>query len=48
MGHSDILVRMNVYTHISFVDAEAELKLMEEFRREQEYVEKTNDAKLKK
>jgi hypothetical protein len=31
MGHSDISVTMNVYTHIGFDDAEEELKRMEEF-----------------
>ena len=35
MGHSDISVTMNVYTHISFDDAEEELKRMEEFRKAQ-------------
>ena len=30
MGHSDISVTMNVYTHIGFDDAEEELKRMEE------------------
>lgn len=33
MGHSDISVTMNVYTHISFDNAEEELKRMEEFRK---------------
>ena len=33
MGHSDISVTMNVYTHISFDDAEEEVKRMEEFRK---------------
>ena len=33
MGHSDISVTMNVYTHISFDDAEEELRRMEEFRK---------------
>ena len=28
MGHSDISVTMNVYTHIGFDDAEEELKRM--------------------
>lgn len=45
MGHSDISVTMNVYTHISFDDAEEELKRMEEFRKEQAEIEKKNDAK---
>ena len=45
MGHSDISVTMNVYTHISFDDAEKELKRMEEFRKAQAEIEKKNDAK---
>ena len=45
MGHSDINVTMNVYTHISFDDAEEELKRMEEFRKAQAEIEKKNDAK---
>ena len=36
---------MNVYTHISFDDAEEELKRMEGFRKAQAEVEKKNDAK---
>lgn len=44
MGHSDISVTMNVYTHISFDDAEEELKRMGEFRKAAE-IEKKNDAK---
>ena len=45
MGHSDISVTMNVYTHISFDDAEEELKRMEEFRKAQAEIEKKNDTK---
>ena len=45
MGHSDISVTMNVYTHIGFDDAEEELKRMEEFRKAQAEVDKKNDAK---
>lgn len=45
MGHSDISVTMNVYTHISFDDAEEELKRMEEFRKAQAEIEKKKDAK---
>ena len=45
MGHSDTSVSMNVYTHISFDDAEEELKRMEEFRKAQAEIEKKNDAK---
>ena len=39
MGHSDISVTMNVYTHIGFDDAEEKLKRMEEFRKAQAEVE---------
>ena len=46
MGHSDISVTMNVYTHISFDDAEEELKRMEEFRKAQAEIEQKNDAKV--
>ena len=46
MGHSDISVTMNVYTHISFDDAEEELKRMEEFRKAQAEIEKKSDAKV--
>lgn len=45
MGHSDISVTMNVYTHISFDDAKEELKRMEEFRKAQAEIEKKDDAK---
>ncbi len=45
MGHSDISVIMNVYTHIGFDDAEEELKRMEEFKKAQAEAEKKNDAK---
>ena len=45
MGHSDISVTMNVYTHIGFDDAEEELKRMEEFQKAQVEMEKKNDAK---
>ena len=45
MGHSDISVTMNVYTHIGFDDAEEELKRMEEFRNAQAEIEKKTDAK---
>ena len=45
MGHSDISVTMNVYTHISFDDAEEELKRMEEFQKAQAEIEKKNNAK---
>lgn len=45
MGHSNISVTMNVYTHISFDDAEEELKRMEAFRKAKDEIEKKNDAK---
>lgn len=45
MGHSDISVTMNVYTHINFDDAEKELRRMEEFRKAQAEVEKKKPVK---
>ena len=45
MGHSDISVTMNVYTHVGLDDAEEELRRMEEFRKAQAEVEKKNDIK---
>ena len=45
MGHSDISVTMNVYTHINFDDAEEELRRMEEFMKAQAEVEKKKPAK---
>ena len=45
MRYSDISVTMNVYTHISFDNAEEELKRMEEFRKAQAEIEKKSDAK---
>ena len=45
MGHSDISVTMNVYTHINFDDAEEVLRRMEEFRKAQAEVEKKNSVK---
>ena len=46
MGHSDILVTMNVYTHIGFDDAEEELKRMEEFRKAQAEVEQKKEKPM--
>ena len=46
MGHSDISVTMNVYTHISFDDAEEELRRMEEFRKVQAEVDKGKETKV--
>lgn len=45
MGHSDISVTMNVYTHINFDDAEEELRRMEELRKAQAEVEKKKPVK---
>ncbi len=42
MGHSEISVTMNVYTHINYDDAEKELRRMEEFRKAQAEIEKTD------
>ncbi len=46
MGHSDISVTMNVYTHFGFDDAEEELKRMEEFRKAQAEVKKKNEKPM--
>ena len=46
MGHSDISVTMNVYTHIGFDDVEEELKRMEEFRKAQTEVEQKNEKPM--
>ena len=46
MGHSDISVTMNVYTHIGFDDAEEELKRMEEFRKAQAEVEQKKEKSM--
>ena len=43
MGHSDISVTMNVYTHIGFDDAEEDLKRMEEFKKAQAEVEQKKE-----
>lgn len=46
MGHSDISITMNVYTHIGFDDAEEELKRMEEFRKAQAEVEQKKEKPM--
>ena len=46
MGHSDISVTMNVYTHIGFDDAEEELKRLEYFRKAQAEIEKKNEKPM--
>ena len=45
MGHSDILITMNVYTHIGSDDAE-ELKWMEEFRKVRAEVEQKKEKPM--
>lgn len=45
MGHSDISVTMNVYTHIELDDVEEELRQIEEFQKAQEELKKKNDTK---
>ena len=46
MGHSDISVTMNVYTHIGFDDAEEELKRMEDLQTARKGLEQTRGEKL--
>ena len=46
MGHSDISVTMNVYTHIGFDDAEEELKRMEELRKAQAEIEQKKEKPM--
>lgn len=43
MGHSDISVTMNVYTHIGFDDAEEELRKMEQVQNARAEIEKQNE-----
>ena len=45
MGHSDISVTMNVYTHVNFDDADEELKRMESFRLAQKEIDGKNDMR---
>ena len=45
MGHSDISVTMNVYTHVNFDDAEEELKRMESFRLAQKEIDDKNNKR---
>lgn len=46
MGHSDISVTINVYTHINFDDAEEELRKLENLRKAQAEVEKKNEKPI--
>lgn len=45
MGHSDISVTMNVYTHVNFDDADEELKRMESFRLAQKEIDDKHDKR---
>ena len=45
MGHSDISVTMNVYTHVNFDDAEEELRRMESFRLAQKEIDDKNNKR---
>ena len=48
MGHSDIIVTMNVYTHLGLEDAAAEMARMEEVeaaRKKQEKLSGTGEKK---
>lgn len=42
MGHSDISVTMNTYTHLGLEDAKDEMVRLEELNRAREEVEKTS------
>lgn len=44
MGHSDISVTMNTYTHLGLEDAKDEMVRLEELNRAREEVEKTSDG----
>ena len=46
MGHSDISITMNVYTHIWFDDAEEELKRIEEYEKAQAEIGKNNEKSM--
>ena len=45
MGHSDIGVTMNTYTHLGLEDAQEELKRVEDLRKTQEEMEKLKGEK---
>ena len=46
MGHSDISVIMNTYTHLGLDDAKEEMIRMEEFREAQAEIEKKNEKPM--
>ena len=43
LGHSDISVTMNVYTHIGFDDAEEEIRKMDQVQKARAEIEKQNE-----
>ena len=45
MGHSDISVTMNVYTHLGFDDAKDEMVRLEELNEAKKEVEKVSGEK---
>lgn len=45
MGHSDIGVTLNTYTHLGLEDATDELKRMEELERARKELERPKDEK---
>lgn len=45
MGHSDISVKMNVYTHLGLDDARDEMIRLEELEQARKEVEKTEGIK---
>ena len=48
MGHSDITVIMNMYTHIGFDNAEEEVKRLEEFKKAQAEIERKTSKPVSK
>ena len=46
MGHSDIGVTLNTYTHLDLEDAEDELKRLEDLQNARKELERTQGEKL--
>ena len=46
MGHSDIGVTLNTYTHLGLEDAEDELKRLEDMQNARKELERTQGEKL--
>ena len=46
MGHSDIGVTLNTYTHLGLEDAEDELKRLEDLQNARKELERTQGEKL--